>query len=67
MNTAGNFAVLTPNGSVVLKLKPNHLFIDPEIFELARGAKQIRSSDLAILIIEKLKADDDDDDQVNTA
>lgn len=67
VNTAGEFTALAPNGNVILKLKPNHLFIGPEIFELAKGAKQIRSSDLAMLIIEKFKADDDDDDQVNTA
>ena len=65
--TAEEFRSLAPAKNGILKQKPNHIFIGPDTFFLTKGAKQIRSSELAALIIDKFTIDADDDDQVAQA
>ena len=65
--TAEEFVALEPEKNGILKKKPNHIFIGPDIFYLAQGAKIVRSGELAALIIDKFTIDADDDDQVAQA
>jgi hypothetical protein len=65
--TADEFRNLEPARNGILKKKPNHIFIGPETFFLAQGAKMMRAGDLATLIIDKFSVDADDDDQVAEA
>ena len=51
--TAEEFCSLAPAKNGILKQKTNHIFIGPDTFFLTKGAKQIRSSELAALIIDK--------------
>jgi hypothetical protein len=65
--SAEEFRSLAPAKNGILKQKPNHIFIGPDTFFLTKGAKQVRSSELAALIIDKFTIDADDDDQVAQA
>ena len=65
--TADEFVALEPAGNGILKQKPNHILIGPETFRLTRGEKLTPAKDLAIALLDKFKADDEDDDQVNEA
>ena len=65
--TPDEFRTLEPERNAILKKKPNHIFIGPETFYLAKGAKMVRSGELAALIIDKFTIDADDDDQVAQA
>ena len=68
VRTAEEFNELEPTaGNGILRQKPNHLFIGPETFSMAKGARQIRSNQLAMLLIDKFRAEADDDDQANLA
>jgi len=65
--TAEEFRALAPAKNEILRQKPNHIFIGPDTFFLTKGAKQVRSSELAALIIDRFTIDADDDDQVAQA
>ena len=59
VRTAEEFNELEPTaGNGILR---------PETFSMAKGARQIRSNQLAMLLIDKFRAEADDDDQANLA
>jgi hypothetical protein len=68
VGTAEEFNRLEPTaGYGILRQKPNHLFIGPNTFNMANGARQICANKLAMLVIDKFRADADDNDQANLA
>ena len=67
VDTAEEFSELEAEGNVILKNKPNHVFIGPDTFFFTKGAKTTRAGTLAMHIADRFREDPDDDDQVNTA
>ena len=65
--TADDFAALEPQGNVILRKKPNHILIPPVIFLQIDGASDVRSKDLAIIILDAIRVDPDEDDDEEAA
>ena len=65
--TEEEFKKLQADGNEILKGKPNHLLVLPEVFFMANGNKTFSSKWMAIKIIERLRPQDSDDDDMKTA
>ena len=65
--TEEEFKKLPASGNEVLKGKPNHLLILPEVFFMANGNKSFSSKWMAIQIIERLRPQESDDANMTTA
>ncbi len=60
------FKNLDAQDNDILKRKPNHLMVGPEVFLMADGAANVDAVALALTFIEWVRSDPDDDDDEET-
>ena len=61
--TKEEFTALPAQANTILRQKPNHLMIHPEAFLMMDGSPNFQSKELAMIIIDMIRVDPDEDDE----